>query len=187
MRNAYVPYLNPGNWLFVLDGDEVYTERQLFKVSELMKKYDVLFIQFWLFWNNMDTLGVGKWEHFPQERVVRWKDGFGYRNGNHLHVSNIHGKLAKDIVPCYQGQDKLFFHYSWIRPIEKIRQKLEYYKHQSGRGNESYVEDVFLRWRENPELVRGKTHPFGGGDFKKFEGEHPSIIQKLIKERKFNF
>lgn len=187
MRNAYVNFLKPGNWMFMLDGDEVYKEEQLWRVSELMREYEILIMQFWLFWNNTNTIGTGAWDNYPQERVVRWHPGFEYKNGNHLHVSAFDGRLAKDVYSTWRGKQKLFYHYSWIRPINKIRQKLLYYKYQSGNNNDNYVDDVFLKWREDPESVRGRTHPMGKGDFKPFPGIHPDCIQKLIDAGKLSF
>lgn len=187
MRNAYVKYLNVGDWMFMLDGDEIYKEDQLWKISELMKEHDVLIMQFWLFWNNINTIGTGSWENFPQERVVKWHPGFEYKNGNHLHVSTQDGKLAKNIYPTWKGDHKLFYHYSWIRPIEKIRQKLLYYKYQSGNNNDQYVDNVFLKWRIDPESVRGNTHPMRGGDFDRFPGIHPEVVQRMIHENKLSF
>lgn len=187
MRNAYVEFLKPGNWMFMLDGDEVYDQNQLWRVTELMKSYDVLIMNFWLFWNNMQTLGTGAWENYPQERVVRWNQGFAYRGTNHLHVSDASGNLVRGISNTYTGKEKLFYHYSWVRPIEKIRQKREYYKHQTGLTHDSYVDNVFLRWRINPEAVRGHTHPIKGGDFASFDGVHPKIIQNLLDQDKFSY
>lgn len=187
MRSAYAKKLNPGDWMFMLDGDEVYTQDQLWRVAELMRTNEVLVMQFWLFWNNMHTLGVGKWETFPQERVVKWKKGYDYRNGSHLHVLDEKGRLVKNIVPCWHGDEKLFYHYSWVRPIEKIRQKLTYYKHQTGNDNDKYVDDVFLLWRKSPNSVSNKTHPMGGGGVAPFNGLHPGSVQKLLDQGRFNF
>lgn len=187
MRNAYVPFLNPGDWLFVLDGDEVYKPEQLWRINQLMKEYDVLIVNFYLFWNRINTLGTGSWEHYPQERFVKWRAGYKYRNGNHLNVSTPRG-LVKDLQPTWTGKEKLFYHYSWVRPIEKIRQKLAYYKFQTGRtNNDRYVDDVFLKWRSKPGEVRGKTHPMGGGDTAPFTGVHPVEVQKLITQGGLNF
>lgn len=187
MRNAYVTFLSPGNWMFMLDGDEVYSEGQLWRLTELMQSYDILIMQFWLFWNNMDTIGTGKWQRYPQERIVRWRHGFHYKGSNHLNVSSGNGSQAHTIYPCWKGDEKLFYHYSWVRPLEKIRQKLAYYKYQSGNDNDSYVDEIFLKWRENQELVRGKTHPMGGGGSAPFPGIHPPGVQKIIEEGGFNF
>ena len=187
MRNAYAQHLRPGDWMFMLDGDEVYKEEQLWRVTELMKNYHILIMQFWLFWNNVDTIGTGNWGNYPQERIVRWQPGFEYKNGNHLHVSAFDGRLAKSLYPTWKGDQKMFYHYSWVRPIEKIQQKLFYYKYQSGNNNDQYVDNVFLKWREDPESVRGKTHPMGGGDFQEFPGIHPKCVQELIDAGKLSF
>lgn len=187
MRNAYAARLVPNDWMFMLDGDEVYKEEQIWRIAELMRSYEVLVMQFWVFWNNTNTIGTGTWEECPQERVVKWKDGHAYRGTNHLFVSAKNGKLARDSQPSWAGQEKLFYHYSWVRPIEKIRQKLRYYKYQSHLNNEKYVDDVFLKWRESPNSVQGKTHPMGGGNTKPFPGIHPQEVQKLINQGKLNF
>lgn len=188
MRNAYVPYLKEGDWMFMMDADEVYTDDQLHKIANLSSKYQCFILQFWLFWNTMDTLGNGSWGHYPQERLVRWKEGYSYRGSNHLHVSDKNGKLVHQTVPTFRGTEKLFYHYSWVRPIEKIRQKLEYYKHQIGTTQPpTYVDEVFLKWREDPASVQGRTHPVRGGGSEPFEGIHPPGIRKLIREGKFDF
>tara|TARA_Y100000034_G_scaffold70478_1_gene85043 strand:- start:455 stop:2422 length:1968 start_codon:yes stop_codon:yes gene_type:complete len=187
MRNAYVEHLEPGNWMWMLDGDEVYKPRQLWRCTELMKEYEVIIMQFWLFWNNMNTIGVGKWEQYPQERIVKWRPDYAYRGSNHLHVSKAGGEQVQGTRPCYKGQEKLFYHYSWVRPIQKIRQKLLYYKFQSGNNNDIYVDDIFLKYQSNPGAVDGRTHPMGGGSFKPFPGIHPKEIQKLMKDGRFNF
>jgi GT2 family glycosyltransferase len=188
MRNAYVPFLKTNDWMFMLDGDEVYKEEQLYKVAELTNKHEVLIMQFWLFWNDMWTNGTGTWGNYPQERLVHWKEGYGYRKNNHLNVSNASGKPVNSIVPCWRGSDKLFYHYSWVRPVEKIRQKLAYYKYQSGNTQaETYVDNVFLKWRKDQKSVQGKTHPMGGGGTEPFQGIHPAGIHRLIEDGMFNF
>lgn len=187
MRNAYANHLRPGDWMFMLDGDEVYKEEQLWRVTELMRGHEILIMQFWLFWNDVNTIGTEKWANYPQERVVRWHPGFEYKNKNHLHVSAYDGRLAKSVYPTWKGDQKMFYHYSWVRPIDKIKQKLFYYKYQSGNNNDQYVDDVFLKWREDPESVRGKTHPMGGGGFEPFPGIHPERIQELIDAGKLAF
>lgn len=187
MRNAYASQLTPGDWMFLLDGDEVYKEYQLKRIVELMRSYEALVLQFWVFWNNMETIGTEKWDQFPQERIIKWREGYHYANKQHLHVTNNKGNLVKDTVPCWRGQERMYYHYSWVRPIEKIRQKLAYYKYQTGLDNDRYVDEVFLKWRESPELLNGKTHPMGGGGYAKFNGFHPKNIQQLISSGKLDF
>ena len=81
----------------------------------------------------------------------------------------------------------MFYHYSWIRPIEKIKQKLLYYKFQSGNNNDTYVDEIFLQWRKDPKSVIGRTHPMGGGSYEEFPGIHPDEIKELIQSGKFDF
>jgi len=186
MRNAYVPHLKAGDWMFMVDGDEVYKPRQLWKIAELMDSNEVLIMQFHLFWNNVNTIGTGSWERYPQERVVKWKKGYGYRGRNHLFVTNEKKELVHTVRPCWKGSEKLFYHYSWIRPTEKIEQKREYYKYQSGNKHDTYVEKIFLKWRDDPKSI-SHTHPMGGGGYERFNGIHPIQVQALIKEGKLNF
>lgn len=188
MRNRYAEKLKHGDWMFMVDGDEIYKKNQLWRVRELMQNYECMIFQFWVFWNDMNTIGTGAWEKYPQERVVRWKNGYHYHGKNHLHVANGAGQLVRSIVPTFSDPEKIFYHYSWVRPLEKIRQKLYYYKFQSGNNNDSYVDDVFLKWRENPASVAGKTHPIKpGGGAEPFPGIHPESIQKLIDTGKLDF
>ncbi len=186
MRNAYTPHLNPDNWMLILDGDEVYKERQLWRLTELMKEYRVINLQYWPFWNDVNTIGTGIWDKYPAERIVKWGRGFHYRNSNHLSVSDIDGVLVKDRYNVWTGSERLFYHYSWIRPIEKIIQKRSYYKYQSNITSDNYVNDVFLKWRTNPADVR-ETHPKGGGGAETFPGTHPKQVQRLIDKGKLNF
>lgn len=180
MRNAYASLLKPEQWMFMLDGDEVYKDEQLWRIAELMEFNEVIIMQFWLFWNNLQTIGNGNWDNFRQERIVKWKQGYKY-SSNHLFVSH-NNSLVKDVRPCFNGNERLFYHYSWIRPIEKIRQKLNYYVYQTGLKNINYVDDVFLKWRENPSLVN-ETHPMGGGGTERFRGIHP----QAVIDKNFNF
>lgn len=186
MRRAYADFLNPGDWMWLMDGDEVYKPSQIWEVTNLMKKYECIYLNHWTFWNNINTQAVGFWDEFAAERVVKWKEGYGYHGTNHLFVTNSRGKLVKETVPMVESSDKLFYHYSWVRPIEKIIQKQEYYRHQTGRYNHNYVDDVFLKWREDPYKIK-ETHPFGQGEWQKFKGIHPKQIQERIDSGFYNF
>jgi len=176
----------------MLDGDEVYSESQLWRVLNIMQEYEVLRMPYYLFWSNVHTLGTGAWEGYPQERIVYWKEGYCYKNPNHLGVVNDNGKSVAHRVPTFTGNEKLFYHYAYIRPLEKIQQKIAYYEQQLLREwrkndvQENYMENVFLKWRDNPASVES-THPRGGGGTCPFAGIHPQGVAKLIKEGKLDF
>jgi GT2 family glycosyltransferase len=189
MRNQYAMKLKENEWMFMLDGDEVYKPDQLNRIQELMDlNYECFILSFWTFWNNVNTIGTGVWDNYPQERIVKWKKGYHYYERNHLHVSNSKNQLVKNTVKTFNNKkERLFYHYSWVRPLNKIKQKRDYYKYQAGRSGDDYLEKIFLEWRKNPNNVEGNTHPFGGGGTKLFEGEHPIQVQNLIKQNKLNF
>jgi len=192
MRNSYAKHLKPGNWMFMLDGDEVYKEGQLWVLAKKMQRYECLRLQYYVFWNNVETLGTGQWESYPQERIVKWREGYQYKAPNHLAVSNSDGAEVANRVPTFYSDEKFFYHYSWVRPIEKIRQKMMYYQHQlKDEWNQKclstdYVDNVFLRWRTDPEGVP-ETHPRGGGTTCQFSGIHPYEVTKLIRAGKLDF
>lgn len=185
MRRSYCDYLNPGDWMWLMDGDEVYKPNQIWEITNLMKKYECLYLNHWTFWNNINTRATEYWDEFAAERIVKWKEGYGYDKKNHLFVS-CKGNLVKNIVNTIESENKLFYHYSWIRPIEKIIQKQEYYKHQTGNYRDNYINEVFLKWRENPDQVK-ETHPFGRGKWEVFKGIHPKQIQERIDLGFYNF
>ncbi len=192
MRNAYAEHLHGGDWMFMLDGDEVYSENQLWRVLKIMQEFEVLRMQYYLFWNNVHTLGTGSWGGYPQERIVYWREGYHYKSPNHLGVVNAKGKSAAHRFPTFSGSEKLFYHYAYVRPLEKIRQKIAYYEQQLLREwrkndvQENYMENVFLKWRHDPTSVRA-THPRGGGGTCPFAGIHPRGVTKLIEEGKLDF
>lgn len=188
MRNQYAKLLKENEWMFMLDGDEIYKPNQLYRIQELMKEgYECFILNFWTFWNNVNTIGTGVWDNYPQERIVKWKKGYKYSGKNHLFVSDAHNNLIKNKVKTFSGKERLFYHYSWVRPLQKIKQKRDYYKFQSGNGDDKYLENIFIEWRKNPSKIEGSTHPFGGGKTEQFKGIHPIQIQKLIDQNKLNF
>ena len=194
MRNAYAQKLKHGDWMFMVDGDEVYKETQLWQVARLMQTYEALNLQYYLFWNDLDTLGTGAWSNYPQQRVVKWREGYHYKHPNHLGVSDKDGKNIINRVPTYNGKDKLFYHYAYVRPLKKIRQKIAYYelqlKHEWGKKNDitkNYFENVFLQWRKDRTSVTAGTHPRGGGGTCPFRGIHPRCVTRLIESGKLDF
>lgn len=192
MRNSYVPHISPDEWMFMLDGDEVYKENQLWLLTNLMQFYECLTLNFYTFWNNIETVGTGSWDQYPQERLVKWKNGYHYKSPNHLFVVDKNGQRVNKTVPTYSGRERLFYHYSWVRPLNKIKQKLEYYniqlREEWGKNDiaKNYIEDVFLKWRNDPKSVRS-THPRGGGGACPFAGIHPYEVLKLIEQGKLRF
>ena len=190
-RSAYAERLKPGDWMLLMDGDEVFFETGLWRLSALMHSFDIIMPGFHLFWNNLDTLGTGKWEGFTQVKAVRWQTGYRYRD--HNCPSDASGRPVTTLRGLKIHRDeteKLYAHYSWTKPLAKLRAKAAYYEQQpgaSGAMRRRYIDEVFLAWRREPLRVERlySTHPFGGGGTALFEGPHPEPVERRRKAGEF--
>ncbi len=81
-RNAYARLLRPGDWMLLMDGDEVFFDRGIWRLSALMHEREVIQPRFYLFWNDFMTVGTGVWDAYPQVKVVKWREGYHYRDHN---------------------------------------------------------------------------------------------------------
>jgi GT2 family glycosyltransferase len=188
MREEYAKRLRPGDWMLLLDADEVFSEEGLWRLSRHMHRADVVMPGFWLVWNKMDTVGTGKWDGYPQYKAVRWQKGYTYANDDNVPCDERGRPLSA--IPRLRvvrtKSERLYVHYSWVRPLKKIKRKIDYYRRKPNvttRPRDGYFEKVFLAWRESPRRVEAEygTHPFGGGGARKLPCEHPEPVLKLLR------
>jgi len=185
-RQAYANMLSDGDWMLLLDADEVFMDEGLWRLSRHAHFADVILPGHWVIWNNFDTVGTQIWDTFPQHKLVKWRAGFNYKTSHTIiqdeagrNIQTLSNLKVIDATP-----EKLYVHYAWVRPLEKIRQKVEYYRNANpGFDRRNYYEDVFLAWRRDPERVERElgTHPRGRGGTGPFPREHPPSIKKLLK------
>jgi len=190
MRNACLKHVRPGDWMILLDADEVFTEEGLWRLSALMHgQADIIRPAFRLFWNDMDTLGTGKWADYRQVKVVRWQEGWSYDHDHNMPTDKS-GRRIIDLpgMNILDPAGPLYHHYSWAgRTDAKLALKCRYYAAQNrGEGKQpfpaDYMSRVFQAWRERARFVEETygTHPYGGGGTKAFTGEHPEPVRQRL-------
>ncbi len=129
-RNVYADMITKENgydWLWVLDGDEVFDNENLRKIEHLIFANDNVPA---FCWNFIDFFG-----DFAHVSKGIWCTFTGRKSLINLKLCN---KIKYNIhtlpllenggdIPAVFCKDIFFFHYSYARSDEKIKQKIQYY------------------------------------------------------------
>lgn len=180
MRNTVLKAAELGDVVVMQDADEVLFEGALKAALPILSELPegaALSPPRLDFWNDFATLGAGPpWEDCVESRVYRNIRDREYANHCSLNV----------VGPLVRLPFALWTHYAYVKPLPKLRRKVDYYRNHTplpGAPERSvdprYIEDVFLRWRKDPQAVEAGpgTHIFGGGTTRPFEGAHPEPMR----------
>ena len=198
LMNEFWNYLDQGDIMWVIDGDEVWYGWAVQRIKELLlyrrPKVQTIGVNSYVFWHDL--------EH------IIWQDTTGYWNNPGARVCfevypgmrfPFHGRIPGGSPPLHQVNvaEPIFHHYAYARPVEKIYIKLKHlihqywHEHAGSQNKESFILDdaeynretwlwhqVF--WTNNYDYVNGVR-------FKRYSGAYPESMVFPVKHRYFDF
>lgn len=174
---AFSKIANDSDWAFYLQADEVVHEKYLETIkTECLQninnqKIDGLLFKYKHFYGSYDYLGTSSRWYKNEIRVIKntkkiysYKDAQGFRKD-------------KDKKLNVKPIDAFIYHYGWVKPPSKMKEKLN---------------NFHSLWHEGKDLEKRlvSADEFDYSDIdglKKFEETHPNVMKNRIKEKNWVF
>lgn len=182
-RNVYCQFLEGMDYVFVIDGDEVWDKQTLLKIEHLIfARPDIpaFCFNFKDFWQDFSHISKGIWTQFTgRKSLINLNLTGGLKYNNHILPLTKDGKD----IPAAFCKDISFFHYSYARPDKKIKQKINYYLKNGTPGyniRKDWYEIVWMGWKQDKIKVENEfgTHPFGLPSFTElWKEDHPEVMK----------
>ena len=186
-RAEYLQWVAEGQWLFVLDADDIYYPWQLARLRAEMMRGDVETIAYRrrTFWARFDTWVDGRWDDYNPWSLIKWRRGMAMRPGT--CSVGLDGRALHHVLPNRFLPERLCNHYAYVRPMGKIEQKLAYYAAKGNQVADGYM-DTFRAYQAGECTDVSETHPFGGfSPTHPFDGPHPAPVQRRIDSGEFGW
>lgn len=172
------------DYIWVVDDDEFYLPEDITKMIDILKKndYSMVTVKMYHFWKNYDTIGDGEIFNDSINRIWKYKVGDFFIDHRPMKISE---EDSKNIL---NNKDVICRHYSFINE-KRVYDKMLYYSKTFGLDYiENWYKPVWKEWNEkNKDYVEENhtIHPsYEGGKTRKFDGKHPKILERKIKEKK---
>jgi glycosyltransferase involved in cell wall biosynthesis len=177
-----------GDWAFHIQADEVIHEQDLETIRQAIEKADKnpkiegFLFDFLNFHGSYDYLNDSRRQHLREVRIFRHtKNVFSYRDSQGFRRY----PSAEDYYAGHKGE-KLnvlnigapVYHYSYVRPPEKMQQKSKYFErfwHDDQHLDQKYKQAQQDFDYYNIERVR------------KFEGSQPAVMRDIIAQADWDF
>ena len=173
-----------GNWLFTVDSDEFYTNRQLCTIRNTLESTHKDF------YNVHSRMFVYNFKYFfptTHGRLIRITDGMFFKPG---HVPCYpDGSMYISLGAGYLLEDEPMFHYSFVRPNERMlkRIKMEFLARMYKPEVFNWFNKVYMKWSEenaeeiyrlNEEITGNTGFLFAGRSSKlqEYTGIHPEFL-----------
>ena len=203
MSNALMDKVPMGTThVFVVDADEVWRERDLKYIEQMisLKDYDSMDFVADSFFGGFDHILTGFERDFPVTRIQRWYPGAVWKTHRPPTIEVLRGSRTtmKDLIHA-SVKDTLSAHitmphYSYVFPSQAEMKHIYYSHYQPGITIPDYVERVFLPWMRGNDAEKQAIESIWDGvhnfipTYRKscrtmpFNGEHPEEIQKSMPE-----
>lgn len=188
------------DWLFIVDGDEIYKEDDLKNLRKILKQASinvmrykmqqkVFFLDIKHFCKQRDPLGrlfrlhkgssflIDEGEHFNDNEMKS-------RSGQHYKEKEL--QLPEDKVCTY--------HYSFTKNKEKILQKeLNYATYDKGRWRkvENWFENIYMKMNSSNVEELGKKYGFHMHDnlidYQELKEQHPKVFNVYLNKNRFPY
>ena len=203
--NRYIKHMRDDtDYIWNLDSDEIFKPEDIELVIQALKDYPFTSVGFksTSFYGGFDHYLTGFEEDAEFHRIRKVYPGSywsTHRPPTIAHkvqptLQELH--LSYNILASYGVR---MYHYSYVFPWQ-VKQKVQYYKAAVSRDNciDDYYNSIYDPWVNSPELREGIEEKYEGVHewkpeyrgpcyTKKFEGEHPEVIQKNMSSLKEKF
>jgi hypothetical protein len=175
---AFAAISKDSDWAFYIQGDEVVHEKYLPEIKEKMLRYkddskvDGLLFNYAHFYGSYDYIGVSSNWYKHEIRVVKnlsdiysYRDAQGFRKGSNekLQVAQL---------------DAYVYHYGWVKAPDAMQRKQRNF-------NKYWHDDSWIE--EHVEQVDIYDYEAHVQELKRFQGEHPRVMQDRIKRLNWKF
>ncbi len=175
---AFAGVANDSDWAFYIQSDEVVHEKYLDTIYKSMLKYkddiniDGLLFNYLHFYGSYDYVGASSNWYKHEIRVIKndksiysYRDAQGFRKGNNQKL-------------CVQPVDAFIYHYGWVKDPRKMQKKQELF-------HKYWHDDSWLE--ENVAKADEFNYSKHVRQLRLFDGEHPEVMKKRIREKNWQF
>ncbi len=174
---AFAAIADDSDWCFYIQGDEVVHEKYHATIREAMLTYqhdqqvDGLLFHYQHFYGSYDYIATASHFYKKEIRVIRkhdsmysYRDAQGFRKGDNQ-------KLNVKLI------DAFIFHYGWVKAPKAMQAKQENFH--------KYWHDD--QWVEK-NVVKAEAFDYSNiNSLARYEGTHPQVMQKRIREKNWQF
>ena len=175
-NKAYAAISADTDWAFYIQGDECVHEKYLPVLKQAMEEYldqkevEGLLFKYKHFYGSYDYYATSRKWYRNEIRILRFDKGISsYRDAQGFRKDNR--KIKVKPIDAY------IYHYGWVKPPKGLGSKIYNF-------NQYYHDEEWIK--ENLQQDADFDYS-NAGILTKFEGTHPSVMQKRINAMNWKF